>query len=321
MKLRNKILIWAGAVCLVTFALYAANPSFNSFINTQFATTTSGNLITIKQSAVVTNITAVSPTGGFAFVAKDSTPTTQFTIDEFGVVRAEQNVILDGKTASTVIYLNGAKSITSLANGNGVLMNDGSGNFSWGTAGSIGGSNVTSLTTPMGAWFVNNVGDGASITNAVALSFTNAADAWGFTDAQTNAIRLRLAMPYDWDCQPVKWLLRVSCTAANTQPNTNVVFAVRGSLIGMGDREDSPTFSSLQWVTNGLSPTAYIQTVSITKFITPGGTLQPTNSILWEIQRLGGATGDTATVATVALVEAQLIYSRTNRTDFPTSTP
>lgn len=49
------------------------------------------------------------------------------------------------KTASTLIYLNSSKQVTSLANSAGVLTNDGSGGLSWGAA----SSGITIGTTPI----------------------------------------------------------------------------------------------------------------------------------------------------------------------------
>lgn len=328
MSKRQRILTWTVGACLVAFAALAASPSFNQFITSQFAT--SSNQVRIKIGASVTNLAVsssagvalnVSDTVNFGTIASfsDSSANSVLTITPTALTLGNSvNLTMSPQTASTVAWIDASKHLVSVANGTGSLTNDGAGVLGWYN---FLAANVSSISIPMGAWFVNNVGDGASITNAVALSVTNSADGWSFLDAQTNAIRTRFALPADWDGSSVKWALRVTCTAANTQPNTNVVFAVRGSMIGMGDREDSPTWSTLQWVTNGLSPTAYIQTLCITKAITPGGTVNPTNSILWEIQRLGGQTGDTATVATVALLEAQIYYSRTNRQVFPTSSP
>jgi hypothetical protein len=48
---------------------------------------------------------------------------------------------LDGATASTVVYLDASKNIVSLANGAGVLSNDGSGGLSW-----VAGGSVTSVS-------------------------------------------------------------------------------------------------------------------------------------------------------------------------------
>lgn len=337
MKTRNKVLAWAGAVCLIAFTLWAANPSFSSFLTGQFDT--AGNTVRFTYSAGTTNFNIrnqngtyglnvtnlwAGPTAGIAeFVDAHGNKTVDFTDV---LIAFSTNVSFGGNgiSASTVTWLNSSSILQSIANGTGALTNNGAGVLGWfngfGSGGTTG-SNVTSLTVPMGAWFVNNVGDGASLSAASALSLTNTADAWGFTDAVTNVIRTRLAMPYDWDAQPIKWSFRATCTATNPAPNTNVVFAVRGALLGMGDSEDNVTWSSLQWVTNGIDKKPYVQTVSITKAITPGGTLQPTNSILWEVQRLGAQTGDTATNSIVAILEAQIYYSRTNRTDFPTSSP
>lgn len=182
-------------------------------------------------------------------------------------------------------------------------------------------SNIVSLTLPASSW-VSYVGNGADISNAFAVTFTNTAQAWAFADGVTNAIRVRVDLD-DWDGQPVKMKYRWSCTGSNgTNPaSTNIVTLTRMSLIGIGDREDSLSFNS-QRMTNGIDPTAYKQTQGITLSITPGGTLQPTNSLLIELQRLGADAQDTATNASgICLIDSQIYYSRTNKNVFPTSTP
>lgn len=56
-------LLFAGALCLIALAVWAANPSFSDFLTSQFATT-SGNKVAIKSGAVLTNTSTYLPTSG-----------------------------------------------------------------------------------------------------------------------------------------------------------------------------------------------------------------------------------------------------------------
>ncbi len=65
------------------------------------------------------------------------------------------SLILDYGTASTVVYLNASKQLISLANGSGVLTNDGSGGLSW--AAVSGGAALSAITAATGTNTINNV--------------------------------------------------------------------------------------------------------------------------------------------------------------------
>jgi hypothetical protein len=62
---------------------------------------------------------------------------------------------LSGGTASTLVYLNASKKFTSLANGAGYLLNDGSGGLSW-AAVSLSGYLKADGTVPLTANWVSN---------------------------------------------------------------------------------------------------------------------------------------------------------------------
>ncbi len=59
----------------------------------------------------------------------------------------ENPIAFTNLTASTFAYLNASKKLTSLANGVGVLTNDGSGNFTWGAGGGGITINSTAITS------------------------------------------------------------------------------------------------------------------------------------------------------------------------------
>jgi len=58
----RKKLLYAGLLCLIALAVWAANPSFSDFLGSQFATT-SNNKIAIKASAAITNAALQFPLG------------------------------------------------------------------------------------------------------------------------------------------------------------------------------------------------------------------------------------------------------------------
>lgn len=179
---------------------------------------------------------------------------------------------------------------------------------------------VTSVTIPMGAWFTNNVANGADLTAASAMSVTNAGDAFCFTDGVTNVARTRFALPWDWNGSTVQVELRSTSAATNGLLATNSVFAVRAVAIGNNDRLDNLTFGTPIIMTNKIGTTAYTVQATIGSTLTIGNSPNSTKSILWEIQRLGTHAGDTTTNV-VCITEARVYYKNNTRLDFPTATP
>lgn len=192
--------------------------------------------------------------------------------------------------------------------------------FTGGGAGLTNIGIVTSVTIPMGAWFTNNVADGASLSAASAMSVTNAGDAFCFTDGVTNVARTRFALPWDWNGSTVQVELRSTSAATNGLLATNSVFAVRAVAIGNNDRLDNLTFGTPIIMTNKIGTTAYTVQATIGSTLTIGNSPNSTKSILWEIQRLGTHAGDTTTNV-VCITEARVYYKNNTRLDFPTATP
>jgi hypothetical protein len=90
---------------------------------------------------------------------------------------------LSGGTASTLAYLNASKAFTSLANGSGYLLNDGSGGLSWGAVDLTGYLKKDGTTALTGAWDAGNftikspsIIRSATLTIASATSKTQNAD-------------------------------------------------------------------------------------------------------------------------------------------------
>lgn len=329
MKTRTKILLWAGAVCLVVLAAWAANPSFNDFLTSQFGTTTDKK-VAIKRSVVLTNVFVRSGPGaspmfiddldnvGVMFTVSDVNANTMLVVNSSGTSIGHGNFLLPGLTASTLPMIGGANQVLSIPNAAGVLTNDSAGVIGWTT--SPFGSALASVAIPMGAWFVNNVADGANLTAATASVSTNTADAWTFADAITNVIRTRFALPWDWDGGTVEASIQATSSGTNSTFTTNVVFGVRAAAIGDRDIESVPSWGSVISVTNHNSTNLWVSSISTTRPITVGNTPGPTKSILWELRRLGADTGDTLT-NTLMVTEVRIYYNRTNRTDFPTPSP
>lgn len=180
---------------------------------------------------------------------------------------------------------------------------------------------VTSATIPMGAWFTNNVA-AAPITAASARNPTNAGDAFCFVDAVTNAARTRFALPWDWNGGTVQIELTSMSTLTNGLLATNAVFNVRAAAIPTAGPEDNPTWGTGIWLTNKIDSrnTNFVSYKTISTALTVGNTPTSAKSILWEIQRLGAATGDTTT-NDVCITEFRVFYQRNTRSDFPTATP
>lgn len=182
-------------------------------------------------------------------------------------------------------------------------------------------ASVSSATIPMGAFTTNYTGDGASVTMATYTNQANGSDAWQFFSGQTNVIRLRFALPLDWDLGTVKLGLRALCFGTNASSATNIVWAVQAAAIANGGDESSPTFGTAVWTTNHISTSANVSREAITLPLTVGNSPGSTSSILWDIRRLGSQAGDTLTNNAAVLAEVRVMFNRTVNPSFPASTP
>jgi len=184
---------------------------------------------------------------------------------------------------------------------------------------------VTSVAIPMGAFFTSNVADGLTLTAATPSNPTNTGDAYVFADSVTNTVNIRFALPWDWNGSTVRVGLRSFCTGTNaaqgSAPPTNVVWSVRAAAIGNGDLDNNVTWGTAVVVTNGVGTNAFKGSESITANLTVGNSASSAKSILWQISRLGAATGDTETNNSLVLSEVRVYYQRNTRTDFPTASP
>lgn len=186
---------------------------------------------------------------------------------------------------------------------------------------------VTSVDVPMGAWFTNNIGDGASLTAANFASISNAGDGMilahtNGTASVTNCIRTRFALPWDWNAGTVKLGLVSVCSGTNSPVATNIVYAVRAVALGQNDNVTSPSWGTLVRTTNNVSTNLWVQgSEAITAVLTVGNTPAVAKDILWEIQRHGGDGGDTETNANLFLARVRVYYQRSSRSDFPVSSP
>lgn len=179
----------------------------------------------------------------------------------------------------------------------------------------------TSITIPMGAWFTNNVADGASLSAASALSITNTGDGFAFADTVTNVINTRFALPWDYDLGVVQMSLMTVCTQTNHASATNAVFAVRAT--AMGDQKDvtNPTWGTLVLMSNQVAEAAYIQKASVSDVITIGGGPLAGRSVLWQIQRLGSHSSDVETNSGLSIVEVRVFYNFAVKTNAPNPFP
>lgn len=200
--------------------------------------------------------------------------------------------------------------------------NSGAGNFTTHkVAASVLLSTVQSATVPAGSFTTNYTGNGGSITAATLTNQANGSDAWQFFSGQSNVIRFRFALPWDWDAGTVKVGLRGVCFGANNAAATNVVWQVQAASIPNGGSESSLTFGTAVWVTNRISTSANVSREDITTALTVGNSPSATNSIIWDIQRLGGQAGDNLTNNAFCLEEVRIFFNRTVQPAFPPSSP
>jgi hypothetical protein len=270
MKIRNKILMWAGAVCLIALAVYAANPSFSDFLTSQFST--ANNLVVIK-GAGLTNLDASNITAGS---------------------------LADARLSANVPLLNAANVFTAINTFTGTTN-------AYLQATNIYGIK-DSVCIPAGSFFSFNLLTPA--TNATFTSATNTSDAWQFKDSITNEIRARFALPWDWNGSTVQFQVTAFCTGTNHGTATNVVWAVAAAALGDGDNAGSPTFGTAIWVTNAIHTNSFIQRSATTTAITVGNNPAGSKSILWQVQRLGAQGGDTLTNDALLLTEARIFFTR-----------
>jgi hypothetical protein len=89
---------------------------------------------------------------------------------------------LSGLTASTLVYSNASKAFTSLANGSGYLLNDGSGGLSWGAVDTSPFWRIDGTSTPSAAWDLGDYGFTAlNLTAAPTLSAEQLTNVAGWT--------------------------------------------------------------------------------------------------------------------------------------------
>lgn len=322
MKTRNKILLWAGALCLIALAVLAANPSFTDFNANQFSSAagSGGNpsFVNIKSGV---NLTNTATYGGASL---------NFALAASGAA-LEIPMIPNSAAGGTMV---------KIADGIGALTNDGSGHFGYFqyTSGGGGGGGSTtsavlvatnilgihdSICIPASAFYSFNLLTPS--TNATFLQVTNLCQGWAFTDGITNEVRGRFALPYDWDGGTVQMQLNALCTGTNNQATanqTNVVFAVAAAALAGQVDLSSPTFGTAIWVTNRVNAAAFVEGVAYTQPITVGNSPSASKSILWQIQRLGAQSGDTLTNSSLVLTEVRIFYTRNlTTTNAPTASP
>lgn len=232
--------------------------------------------------------------------------TTSWLVARLPMARIPTNPAFTTMTVSGAATLSGSATVGTL------------------TANGIGLTNVplvTSLTVPPGAWFTNNVADGATLTAASSQNLTNTGDNFVFTDAITNTINGRFALPWDWDASTVRVGIRFFCSGSNSVTTTNVVWGVRATAIGNGDRENVLTWGTLVTVTNGVGTNSWTGNQAITGDVTVGNTPTTAKTILWQIQRLGAHTADTLTNSSLAIADVRIYYKALSITNFPVASP
>lgn len=178
---------------------------------------------------------------------------------------------------------------------------------------SLVGPYVSSIDIPMGAWFTNNCGDGASVSTASMLTLTNSGDTPVFTVSatSTNEIRTRFSMPRDWDGNSVQLHTFWACTGTNnaSASKTNFVVKYDAAAVGPADRLDSLTFGSAVFWTNNCNAFPYKQgSEGITSGLTVGNSPGAGKGIVWRIQVLGNHSASTETNSSLYLAGFTVEY-------------
>lgn len=186
---------------------------------------------------------------------------------------------------------------------------------------------VTAIDVPIAEMFTNNLGDGASLTYGYLGWITNAGQGvflahTNGTDAVTNTVRFRKALPWDWNAGTVKVGIVSVCSGTNSLNATNLVYGVRAAALTQGTGLTTPTFGTLIRVTNNVAIGAWTNGAEgITAALTIGGSPTASSGILWEIQRHGADPGDTETNQAAFVSQVRIYYQSNTRTNFPTSSP
>lgn len=165
---------------------------------------------------------------------------------------------------------------------------------------------VRSMAVPMGAWFTNGMtGSLAALTN-----LTGSGDTYGFDDAVTNTVRLRLPMPVTWDVGTVKFQFEMASTGNNTS-STNVVYQLKaGTSLSNAGAEQTVTFGTAITFTNHVSAVSNRMVICTTGPLTIGNTPAVNAPVIFELTRL---TSDAVDVNTnrIHVLGSQLFYTET----------
>ena len=127
-----------------------------------------------------------------------------------------------------------------------------------------------------------------------------------FADGSTLTAEGGLVMPSDWDGGTITatftWL-------ANDTTNNSVVWGCAARAFGDGDAIDA-AYGTQQTVTDANASTAnQVRQSAATPAITVAGTPAASKYVQFQIQRLGGAGGDTL-AATARLLGVMITYTR-----------
>lgn len=297
---------------LLTFT--AAGGVTNLGVSSASPVNADGTLSTFAQ------INALAPNSGAqSIVTNGYTPALYLAGNVIGYSSVEIDGTLFAATNSAVV---GAATINSTNKfqvvAAGGTLNVGTNGTTYGTF-SGDGSGLTSVpgTTgvvrdweiPMGTWWTNGTANPATLG-----TWTNSAgDAWLFTDAVTNDLRVRFALPGAWNAGTVQFQFTMGCTLTNTgttQVSTNVVFGIKAASVGSGQDEGNLTFGTEINFTNRLSKTNWWSTQNTTPAITVGNTPAARKDIIFALRRITGDTGD-ATTNAVSVIHSRIIFTET----------
>lgn len=307
-----------------------------TFEPTQFSVGAGGtNLISgVPMSNAVNRISS-----GTVFVEDSGDGFNLLSYDNSGFLGGTaQAIITEAGIISTLGFLGNGQSLTNV-NITGIRTNGASGvgympatqpngTVAWTNAYAGSGALLTSVPgtvgvvrdweVPMGSWFTNG-----TTTPATLASWTNTGDSAVFSDAVTNDLRVRFALPSAWDAGVVRWQFTMGNTLTNTATTligTNVVFGISAATVAHNASETALTFGAETLFTNRLSKTNWWTTQCTTPDVTVGATAGGRKDIVWAIRRVTGNTGD-ATTNAVSVIHSRVIFTEsTTEPSMPSAT-
>ncbi len=149
---------------------------------------------------------------------------------------------------------------------------------------------------------------GAQFSSVENTSPTNRmVDSYIFTDATTNTVQFKIAMPLEWDFSTVKF--KLVYTSTNASATATNVWRVKAAAISHNEAYDQD-WGTAQTITNKISGANLMQLTAATQALTVGGSPAAGDVVWFQVGRLG-ANVDDADTGQSLLLGAWLQYKET----------